>query len=105
MSVHVGLMSYGMSKENSETSSVDMVAVYPAADEAVGLALSTLMIKFGKSSSVARGRRAESSGTGEAKVETKTASAVRPNLKCIRVMLDTTCGGYFIPCRLDGPAS
>ena len=68
--------------------------MYPAADEAAGLALSTLIIKLGKSSNVARGRRAQPSGVGEAKA---VASAARPNLKCIRVMLDMTCGGYFIP--------
>jgi hypothetical protein len=53
--------------------------MYPAADEAAGLALSTLIIKLGKSSNVARGRRARPSGVGEAKA---VASAARPNLKC-----------------------
>ena len=66
--------------------------MYPEAEEAAGLLLSTLIIKLVKSSSVARGRRAESSGVGEAKVETRPASVARMNLKCMRVMLDRTCG-------------
>jgi hypothetical protein len=75
-----------MSKENSETNSADMLAVYPVAEKAAGLLLSTLIIKLGKSSSVARGT---SAGVGEAKAG-RTASVARIYLKYIIVMFNKT---------------